>query len=71
MMPLTTVPTLRPRSAGADITAANGTSCCGTHATAPSAKEAAIRLPMPCPSAAARAKQKASTIWTSTSLRRS
>ncbi len=62
MMPLTTVPTERPRSLGNDMTAAKGTSCCGTQLTMPRPKEAATSAPIPGAIAAASAKAKASAI---------
>jgi hypothetical protein len=56
------VPTLRPRSLGFDITAANGTSCWGTQLTMPRPKDAAISVPTPGEMAAAIAKQNANAI---------
>ncbi|MNL09437.1 hypothetical protein D3C87_1301970 [compost metagenome] len=71
MMPLTTVPTERPRSCGRDITAAKGTSCWGTQLTTPRPKDAAMSAQMPGANAAARPNKKATAICPSTSLRRS
>ena len=71
MMPLTTVPTDRPRSAGGDIAEAKGTSCCGTQHTIPRANEAASSIGRLAAAAESAANTQASAIWPSTRRLRS